>query len=136
MSDRRKITSEHLILIGLFVLSLIVLGMIYLKPELTKDQGFMVLAQAIVVSGLIAVATKSGNDVISRQAEALKAANDPAWSGKGATPAPAAGETTTTTTTSTTAPTGELPQSVTAETTTTAEPAIEDAGELPEDQRL
>lgn len=115
MSDRRKITSEHIILLGLFILSLIVFGMIYLKPELTKDQGFMVLAQAVVISGLIAVATKKDTDLIAKQADALAKGNDPSWK----TATPPVGATTVTTIESTTAP---------------AEP--EDAGELPESERL
>lgn len=44
---------------GMFLLSLIVLGMIWLKPELAKDDLFKSLAQAIVVQGLIGLCVAS-----------------------------------------------------------------------------
>ncbi len=39
--------------LGLFALTTMILGMIYAQPTLTTNQGFMLLAQAIVLSGLI-----------------------------------------------------------------------------------
>ena len=41
---------------GIFILTVIVLWMIYDKPELAENQLFSVLAQAIVVQGLIGLA--------------------------------------------------------------------------------
>ncbi|MBF5091910.1 hypothetical protein F1640_18315 [Novosphingobium sp. NBM11] len=44
---------------GMFALTLIVLGMIACKPELTKDDLFKSLSQAIVVQGLIGLCVAS-----------------------------------------------------------------------------
>lgn len=75
------------------VVSLVVMVfvMIYTKPELTQNDGFMLLAQAIVISafigGAIAWAYSQGKNsdedraVMRDQAQALKASNDPAWTG-------------------------------------------------------
>lgn len=41
---------------GLFALTLIVLGMIYVKPELADNDLFKSLAQAIIIQGLIGLA--------------------------------------------------------------------------------
>lgn len=41
---------------GIFGLSLIVLVMLYFKPELGKDDLFKVLAQAIIMQGLVGLA--------------------------------------------------------------------------------
>ena len=138
MERPKNFTTEHMILIGFFLLTAIVLVMIYTKNELTKDQGFMVLAQAIIISGLITVAVKPNNDIAKKQADALNKASDPAWAPGAVTAAsaPPPGATTVVTTTSTTAATDELPKSVSSETVTTADPDVEEAGELPADQKL
>ena len=41
---------------GIFSLSLVVLGMVYFKPELADNDLFKMLAQAIVVQGLVGLA--------------------------------------------------------------------------------
>ena len=74
--------------VGLVVL---VLVMIYTKPELTKNDGFMLRAQAMLVSGFIGgvvawaysqgKSTDEDRTVMREQARALVQANDPAWSG-------------------------------------------------------
>lgn len=72
-------------------LVVMVFVMIFVKPELTQNDGFMILAQAIVVSafigGAVAWAYSQGKNsdedraIIREQAQALKASNDPAWTG-------------------------------------------------------
>lgn len=72
--------------VGLVVM---VFGMIFIKPELTQNDGFMLLAQAIVISaligGVIAWAFSQGKNseedrgVMREQAKALAKASDPAW---------------------------------------------------------
>lgn len=51
-----KLTARAIAGCGVFVLSLVVLVMIYLRPDLAKDDLFKMLAQAIVVQGLIGLA--------------------------------------------------------------------------------
>lgn len=41
---------------GIFALTVIVLAMIFFKPELAKDDLFKMLAQAIIVQGLVGLA--------------------------------------------------------------------------------
>lgn len=41
---------------GIFILSVMVLAMIYTKPELADNDLFKILAQAIVIQGLIGLA--------------------------------------------------------------------------------
>lgn len=41
---------------GAFFLTILVFGMIYIKPELAKDDLFKSLAQAVVMQGLIGLA--------------------------------------------------------------------------------
>lgn len=51
--SRRGVDMRAGMALGLFLLSLVVLAMIFFRPELTKDQGFMFLAQLIIGTGLI-----------------------------------------------------------------------------------
>lgn len=44
---------------GMFILTLIVLGMMWAEPDLRKDDLFKILAQAIVVQGLIGLCVAS-----------------------------------------------------------------------------
>jgi hypothetical protein len=65
------------IVAGLFLLTSGILGAIVLRPDLTSNQGFMVIAQAIVVSGLITVvnfffgASKGASEANARADKAL-----------------------------------------------------------------
>lgn len=59
---------------GIFALSLLVLVMIYAKPDLAKDDLFKSLAQAIIVQGLIGLTlasyfTRRSQDGGSKQQE-------------------------------------------------------------------
>lgn len=59
------------------------------NPSLADNQGFMVLAQAVIVTGAIGLvgafyfaAGKKDRDqqeILEKQADALRAGNDPAW---------------------------------------------------------
>lgn len=63
--------------LGLFLLTGGVIVMIALNPSLADNQGFMILAQAVVVSGLLAVvnylfgASKGASDANARADKAL-----------------------------------------------------------------
>lgn len=65
--------------IGLFALTALVVALIAFQPHLADNQGFMILAQAIVVSGLLAVvnflfgASKGASDANARADKALDA---------------------------------------------------------------
>lgn len=75
---------------AVIALVVMVFVMIFVKPELTSNDGFMLLSQAIVISALIggviawAYSQTKGGDAaartMERQADALVAASDPAWS--------------------------------------------------------
>lgn len=62
---------------GLFALTLVILLMIREQPALTNNQGFMLLAQAIVISGVITVvnflfgSSKGASDANARADKAL-----------------------------------------------------------------
>jgi hypothetical protein len=45
--------ARTMVALGFFALAGSILNMIWAKPELTQNQGFMLLAQAIIISGLI-----------------------------------------------------------------------------------
>lgn len=70
------------IVIGLFALTGIVLGSVICNPSLTDNQGFMLIAQAIVISGLIAVvnyffgASKGATEANARADKALDVASN------------------------------------------------------------
>lgn len=79
---------------GLFFLTVMVLLMVRENPKLTENPGFMVLAQSIIIAGLITAgcgfyftASKSSEDkntIMATQARALEAGNNttPANTGK------------------------------------------------------
>ncbi|MFI4974027.1 MAG: hypothetical protein ACHP84_05775 [Caulobacterales bacterium] len=48
-----KLDMRGWVTIGLFGLTACIFAMIYSKPDLTKDQVFVLLAQAIVITGLV-----------------------------------------------------------------------------------
>ena len=48
-----KMIEENLILVAVFILTLIVLLMIWNDPTLTENEGFMYLATGIIITGLI-----------------------------------------------------------------------------------
>ena len=54
MSDSKtNIIEDNLILMVVFVLTLILLIMIWARPELTENEGFMYLATGIIITGLV-----------------------------------------------------------------------------------
>jgi predicted nucleic acid-binding Zn ribbon protein len=71
---------------GLFFLTVMVLLMVRENPKLTENPGFMVLAQSIIIAGLITAgcgfyftASKSSEDkntILATQARALEAGNN------------------------------------------------------------
>jgi hypothetical protein len=69
--------------LGLFALTAAVLGLIAWKPDLTDNAGFMVIAQAIVISGLISVvnylfgSSKGATDVRDQLGQVISKLPDP-----------------------------------------------------------
>lgn len=66
------------IAISLVCLTAMIFAMIYVKPELTQNQGFMFLAQSVIVSGLIGgvvaflySASKASTDTRAQVGQAL-----------------------------------------------------------------
>jgi len=65
---------------GIFFQSTMVFAMIYFKPELAKDDLFKMLAQAVVVQGLIGLAMAywfTANSSREHQADATGKPDDP-----------------------------------------------------------
>lgn len=89
---RAWIDGPSVVTIAIFALSWRLFEAIIEDPALADNQGFMLLAQAVIVTGAVGLvasyyfgASKTNTDdqeVIRQQAEALKAGNDPAWTEK------------------------------------------------------
>lgn len=64
---------------GIFILTVMIFLMIYLKPELAKDDLFKTLAQAVIVQGLIGLAMAFWFTAKERDhPEKVEVTNDPA----------------------------------------------------------
>lgn len=86
---RAWVDGPSVVTVAIFALSWRLFEAIIEDPALADNQGFMLLAQAVIVTGAIGLVASyyfsaSKNDtedkeVIRKQADALAAGNDPAW---------------------------------------------------------
>lgn len=68
-----KIIEDNLILVAVFILTLIVLIMIWDDPILTENEGFMYLATGIIITGLInGIVNKNNADQQRSQSETIQ----------------------------------------------------------------
>lgn len=78
-----NIDTRGWVALGLFALTAAVLWLIAWKPDLTDNAGFMVIAQAIVISGLISVvnylfgSSKGATDVRDQLGQVISKLPDP-----------------------------------------------------------